>query len=319
MSEMLEKTIHTQQFFAADAKTKCVEWIKKTFDEIGPDCKAVVGISGGKDSTIVAALCVEALGIDSVVGVLMPCVDENELREKLAFNALSVFMSSNNYVFRDTSEDEISKLKKLNSAAKAQLDGYEVCKLLGIHCYCVNIKNIVDSVIRPFSYSEMRLKLSDQALINILPRVRMTVLYAISQSLYGRVANTSNLSEIFLGYSTRWGDSVGDFAPLANLTATEVKAIGHELALDFGLPEYLIEKTPDDGLTGKSDEDNFGFTYEELDKFIRTGLCPNDNVRNLIIDRHQKNLFKSKPIVSFDWYKTFQKQNLINNDKNKGN
>ena len=305
MSEMLKKTIHTQQFFAADAKTKCVDWIKKTFDEIGPDCKAVVGISGGKDSTIVAALCVEALGRDRVVGVLMPCVDESELRERMTSNMLSVFESSDNYVIKPSSENEIASIKKLNAAAKAQIDGYTVCDFLGIHCYCVNINNIVNSIIRPFDSTGMHLKLSDQALINILPRVRMTVLYAISQSVNGRVANTSNLSEIFLGYSTRWGDSVGDFAPLANLTVTEVKAIGHELELELGLPGYLIEKIPDDGLTGKSDEDNFGFTYEELDKFIRTGIHETDSTGILIVERHHKNQFKSKPIVSFDWYETY--------------
>jgi len=308
MDEMLNKTIHTKQFLAADAKRRCVDWIKKTFDEIGPDCKAVVGISGGKDSTITAALCVEALGKERVVGVLMPCIDEDDLREKLPARALSLFGSSSNYTIKPDSKAELLAMKKLNAAVSAQVDGYKVCEFLGIQCYCININHIVNAITRPFNYAEMKLKLSDQALINILPRVRMTVLYAVSQSINGRVANTSNLSEIFLGYSTRWGDSTGDFAPLANLTVTEVKAIGHELEYELGLPSYLIEKTPDDGLVGKSDEDNFGFTYKELDDFIRTGKHDTDAAGILMIERHRKNLFKSKPIVSFDWYEIFPEE-----------
>ena len=112
-------------------------------------------------------------------------------------------------------------------------------------------------------------EISRQTIINMPPRLRMTTLYAISQSLNGRVANTCNLSEDWVGYSTRYGDAAGDFAPLGGLTVAEVKAIGREL----GLPMDLVDKTPSDGLSGKSDEDNLGFTYAVLDRYIRTGVC----------------------------------------------
>ena len=125
----------------------------------------------------------------------------------------------------------------------------------------------------------------------------MTTLYAMSQTLNGRVANTCNLSEDWIGYSTRWGDSVGDFSPLSNLTKTEVKKIGHIL----GLPKDLVDKVPSDGLCGKTDEDNFGFTYDVLDKYIRTGKIDNLEIKNKIDNMHQKNLFKLQLMQSFDY------------------
>lgn len=139
------------------------------------------------------------------------------------------------------------------------------------------------------------LKISDQTKVNLPPRIRMATLYAVSQSLNGRVANTCNLSEDWLGYSTRYGDSVGDFSPLANLTVTEVKAIGYEC----GLPEKFIEKIPSDGLCGKTDEENFGFSYAVLDKYIRTGEIENPEVKKKIDLLHEKNLFKMSPMPCY--------------------
>ena len=143
------------------------------------------------------------------------------------------------------------------------------------------------------------IEISRQTVINMPPRLRMTTLYAISQSMNGRVANTCNLSEDWVGYSTRYGDAAGDFAPLGGLTVAEVIAIGKEL----GLPTELVEKTPSDGLSGKSDEDNLGFTYAVLDRYIRTGVCDDPKVKASIDDKHAKNLFKLQPIPHFD-YKT---------------
>jgi NAD+ synthase len=138
-------------------------------------------------------------------------------------------------------------------------------------------------------------KFPDQALINLPPRMRMATLYMVSQSVGGRVACTDNLSESYIGYSTRWGDSVGDFCPLANFTSEEVVAVGDAL----GLPYELTHKVPSDGLCGKTDEDRFGFTYEVLNKYIRTGVCEDEETKKKIDEMHQKNLFKLQPIPSF--------------------
>lgn len=123
----------------------------------------------------------------------------------------------------------------------------------------------------------------------------MSTLYAVSQSMNGRVANTCNLSEDWVGYSTRYGDAAGDFSPLSNLTVTEIKQIGKVL----GLPNNLIDKVPTDGLCGKTDEDNFGFTYDVLDKYIRTGEIEDEEVKKRIDMMHEKNLFKLQLMPSF--------------------
>ncbi len=240
-------------FDAVKVKNDCVEWIRNWFEHNGKGCNAVIGISGGKDSSVVAALCVEALGNDRVVGVLMP----------------------NDY--------------------QADLDdSYVVCEYLGIKYMVVNIGSTVDSLkyhIRKY------VELSDQTIINIPPRIRMATLYAVSQSVNGRVACTDNLSESYIGYSTRWGDNVGDFCPLAKLTADEVVAIGDAC----GLPYELTHKTPSDGLCGKTDEDNFGFTYEVLNKYIRTGICDDEEAKAKIDRMHEKNLFKLMPMPVFEY------------------
>ena len=139
------------------------------------------------------------------------------------------------------------------------------------------------------------LELTSQTLINLSPRIRMSTVYAVSQSCNGRVANTCNLSEDWVGYSTRYGDAAGDFSPLAHLTVQEVKAIGREL----GLPNELIEKVPSDGLCGKTDEDNLGFTYAELDKYIREGIIEDENKKKRIDTLHERNLFKLELMPSF--------------------
>ena len=239
-------------FDAQKIKNDCVNWIKDFFNNNGPDCNAVVGISGGKDSSIAAALCVEALGKDRVIGVLMPQGEQHDI-----------------------------------DAA------YLLVNHLGIKHFVVNIKDSVDGLLKNMPKD---LEITPQSLQNLPPRIRMSTLYAVSQSCNGRVVNTCNLSEDWVGYSTRYGDSVGDFSPLSFLTVTEVKQIGHLL----GLPEELVEKTPIDGLCGKSDEENLGFTYAELDVYIRTGEIE-DGEKKAKIDRlHRLNLFKLQLMPTFD-------------------
>lgn len=239
-------------FDAKRVKDECVAWIREFFEENGKGCNAVLGISGGKDSSVVAALCVEALGKDRVIGVLMPCGEQPDID-----------------------------------------CAYMLVNHLGIKYYVVNIKDAVDGVKNSMSKS---IEITDQARINLSPRIRMATVYAVSQCFNGRVANTCNLSEDYVGYSTRYGDAAGDFSPLAHLTVDEVKKIGKEL----GLPTELVEKVPSDGLCGKIDEDNLGFTYAELDRYIRTGEI-DDKAKKERIDRlHKQNLFKLLPMPSFD-------------------
>ncbi len=238
-------------FDAVKVKNDCVNWIKDFFEKNGPDCNAVVGISGGKDSSVAAALCVEALGRDRVIGVLMPQGEQHDIDM-----------------------------------------AYLLVNHLGIKHYEINVKDAVEGVLKNMPEN---LNVSVQSRVNLPPRIRMSVLYAVSQSLNGRVVNTCNLSEDWVGYSTRYGDAAGDFSPMANLTVTEVKEIGRVL----GLPDELVDKVPIDGLCGKTDEENLGFTYAELDVYIRTGKIDDPEKKALIDRKHKMNLFKLQLMPSF--------------------
>lgn len=248
-------------FNARQTTEDVVEWIRKFFDRNGKGCNAVIGISGGKDSSVTAALCVKALGKDRVIGVLMPNGTQNDIDMSLKLvNHL------------DIKSVEIN----IEEAFQGVLNGMKASKHY----------NGYDNT-----------DISVQSKINLAPRIRMSVLYAVSQSNNGRVANTCNLSEDWVGYSTRYGDSVGDFSPLAKLTVNEVKEIGREL----GMPDELIDKIPSDGLCGKTDEDNLGFTYAELDKYIRTGICENPHTKALIDRKHEQNKFKLELMPCFEY------------------
>ena len=237
-------------FDALKVKNECVEWIRQFFEENGKGCNAVIGISGGKDSSITAALCLEALGKDRVIGVLMPNGEQSDI--------------------------DMAKL---------------LVKHLDIKHFIVNIKDAVDGVTNAIPF-----ELSEQSRINLPARIRMSTLYAVSQSNNGRVANTCNLSEDWVGYSTRYGDAAGDFSPVSHLTVQEMRAIGRVL----GLPKVLVEKAPSDGLCGLTDEDKLGFTYAELDRYIREGVIE-DQEKKARIDRlHKLNLFKLRLMPSFD-------------------
>lgn len=242
------------QFDAKKTKNEIIQWIREYFRRNGADCNAIVSMSGGKDSTIVAALCVEALGADRVIGVIMPDV----------------------------------KMEDFSLAA-------EICDYLNIEHVDINIGTAVTSLMTELESNDINT--SNNAATNLPARIRMASLFLVAQSCNGRVANTCNYSEDYVGWATLFGDGAGQFSPLSKLTVTEVKQIGYEL----GLPKKYIEKAPSDGLTGKTDEDNFGFTYEFLDRYIRTGDYGNDTATAAKIDKmHDANLFKLLPMPCYN-------------------
>ena len=229
---------------------KIARWIRDWFEEHGRGAKAVIGISGGKDSTVTAALLVKALGKDRVHGVIMP-----------------------NGEMPDTE------------------DALEVVHFLDIPYSVINIRDAYEGLLKAIGQEN---HVTQDMKINIPPRLRMTTLYAVAQSFEegGRVANTCNASEDYVGYSTKYGDAAGDFSPLSSFTVTEVLAIGDEM----GLPSHLVHKVPSDGLSGMSDEDKLGFTYEALDRYIRTGVCEDPETKEKIDRKHKANLHKLLPM-----------------------
>lgn len=245
-------------FDAIKEKENVVKWIRQFFEENGKDCNAVLGISGGKDSSVAAALCVEALGKERVIGVLMPNGTQSDI--------------------------DMSKL---------------LVEHLGIKNIVVNIADGYNGLLNAIKNGETKtldLELSNQTLINLAPRLRMATVYAISQSMNGRVVNTCNLSEDWVGYSTRYGDAAGDFSPLSHFTVQEVKELGRVC----GLPECLVEKAPSDGLCGKTDEDNLGFTYAMLDKYIREGIIDDAEKKVLIDNKRKWNKFKLELMPAYE-------------------
>lgn len=239
-------------------KTEAViNWIREQFKDI-PDGKAIIGISGGKDSTIAAALCVRALGADRVVGVLMP-----------------------------------------QGAQKDINDSREVCEHLGIYHMEINIgyvcSHLCGLIDEEYDFDKCCIN-NPMIKTNLPARIRMTTLYAVA-ALYpnSRVVNTCNYSEDFVGYSTKYGDAAGDFSPLGGLTVREVLEIGD----DLGLPKHLVHKPPSDGMCGKTDEDNLGFTYEELDGFLlgESSLAP--ETMSKVARLHKATRHKYAPMPTF--------------------
>lgn len=235
-------------------KDRIIQWLQK-YKEL-TNCKGVVlGVSGGKDSTVVAMLSKLVFG-DNIVGVIMP-----------------------------------------NGAQKDIDDAIKVCQVLNIEYKIVNIKETYDALLK-----DMPIKISDKSKTNIPPRLRMTTLYAIAQTLGYRVIGTGNASERTVGWTTKWGDGAYDFNPIACLTCTEVVKLGIELAKEFGLDETLINKKPADGLTGKSDEDNFGFTYKQLDDWILLGTSGNNEIDDKIQLLRERGMHKQSMPKIFDPY-----------------
>lgn len=242
---------------AKPLKEGLVKWIKNWFEENGKDCNAVIGISGGIDSSVAAALCVEALGNERVIGVMMPKSDSA-------------------------------------SAKDDENHGNILIEHLNIKSYTVSIGDAVNSIVHNIIASGCS-NITLQTEINLPPRIRMATLYAVSQSNNGRVINTSNLSESYVGYDTRYGDSVGDVSPLGNLTKTEIRMLAKEL----GLPDKLVNRIPADGLCGMTDEERFGFSYDVLDKYILSGVIEDEEIKKKIDDMHNKNLFKRREMSVF--------------------
>ena len=222
-------------------------------EQVG-DGKVLLALSGGVDSSVVAALCAEALGKDRVIGVLMPNGEQHDI--------------------------DMSRL---------------LVEHLGIRHYVINIKNGYDGLLGEIT--DKLGSVSRDTTINLAPRLRMATLYAVGQSNNGRVANTCNLSEDWVGYSTRYGDNAGDFSPLSMLCVREVKAVGRVL----GLPETLIEKVPIDGLCGQTDEEKLGFTYETLDHYIREGVCEDAEIKARIDRLYALNRFKVRYMDVFPY------------------
>ena len=243
-------------FDAEKVKNDIVKWIREWFENNGPGCNGVVAVSGGKDSSVVAALLVEALGKDRVIGVMLP------------------------------------------RGVQPDIDmSYLLVKHLGIKSYEINVGETIDALEREMKNVMGEDTVSTQAIVNLPPRVRMAATYAVSQSVNGRVANTCNLSEDWVGYATRYGDNAGDFSPLSRLTVQEVKAVGRVL----GLPDVLVDKVPSDGLQAKTDEDNLGFTYAVLDRYIREGVIDDPETKKRIDHLHKINAFKLKYMDCFEY------------------
>lgn len=252
---------------------ECVNWIKEYFKD-NPDGKAIIGISGGKDSTIAAALCVEALGADRVIGVMMPCRGQKDIN-----------------------------------------DSVEVCNLLNIEHFFIDIGEMYHDLRDRVMLVTRSEGVTSLFSTNTPARLRMTTLYGVA-AMYpnSRVVNTCNRSEDYVGYSTKYGDAAGDFSPLGNLTVREVLEIGDEL----GLPAHLVHKAPSDGMCGKTDEDNLGFTYNELDDFLLgTGKVSEETMAK--IERlHFATRHKYEPIPAYnpnEWVVDLEQLSLFDNDK----
>lgn len=243
-----------------EIKDRLVDWIRDYFDHNGPGCTAVVGISGGKDSSVTAALCVEALGKDKVLGVLMPDGIQSDIADAIAL------------VEHLDIKHLVVNIGDTTKALTAAIEGAEGFDLVAA-------------------------SMSRDSIINMPARLRMTTLYAVGQSLPkgGRVANTCNRSEDYVGYSTKYGDAAGDFSPLQNILVEEVRQLGHEL----GLPDFFINKTPSDGLSGQTDEDKLGFTYAQLDHYILTGQCQDPEIQAKIDSMHAMNMHKLQLMPAF--------------------
>ena len=243
--------------FDVEKVTKdCILWIKNWFEKNGPGCNAVLGLSGGKDSTIVAKLCVEALGADRVIGVMMP-----------------------------------------NGIQKDISDSQRVCEFLCIKNYTINIEGAVNSTLNQMK--ECGIEISEQTRTNLPARIRMSTLYAVSQSNNGRVLNTCNYSENYVSWETKFGDGAGDLSPLGYLTVREVLAIGDYL----GLPSALVHKTPIDGLNTNTDgsyvtdEQGLGFSYDELDDYLLDDVKPSPEKLERIEKLHERGIAKNRMLT----------------------
>lgn len=244
------------RFDAETVRDRLVELIRETAATQGFS-RVVVGVSGGKDSTVTAALCARALGKGNVYGVMLP----------------------------DGEQKDIS-------------DSRAVCEALGIRQRTVNIdaihqalKAVTDQNGNTEGDGEFSVPVSRASDINVGPRLRMTVLRYIAQALDARLAGTGNLSEVTTGYCTKDGDTSCDFAVLGKLTSVEVVQVGLTMP---ELPGELVQKTPSDGLSGKSDEENMGLKYADIHRYLREGSCGDPQTDEKIRKREAANMHKRR-------------------------
>jgi NAD+ synthase len=244
--------VKNYEFNAKAVADKLVLWLRNYFDNNGNPLNAVIGISGGKDSTVVAAALVKAIGPCRVYGILMPNGTQSDIA-----------------------------------------DSYAVCEHLGLTPYVCNIAAAYNRIVKS---AGDHFSPSNQANINLAPMMRMSMLKFISQCVNGRFTCNGNKSELFLGWYTLGGDDQGNVRPLANLTVTEVIEVGKAL----GIPDWMVDKKPSDGLCGQTDEDKFGFSYKVLDHYIRTGECEDPEIKAKIDAMHNRNAFKLQPMPEFN-------------------
>lgn len=268
---MEKKYDFTPQLAFANIETHMKIWAEQTNAK-----NFVVGISGGKDSTVVAMLLCAIFGKERVYGVMMPQGEQSDIH-----------------------------------------DSIDVCNILGIRHTTVNIGGSVSAITDEIykNRSKSGIYPTKDMDINLPARIRMSTLHAIGQCVDGRVINTSNLSEDMVGYATQFGDNAGAYAPLQGLTVTEVKELGKYLIEVLGisvvsLMTNLIDKTPVDGLQAQTDEQRLGFTYADLDKFIRLNEG-SDEFKTMIRKKYKQNKFKLKivqmPQPDFSYLPNFVK------------
>ena len=228
------------------------EFIKDYFvNNATPDTKAVIGISGGKDSTIAAKLLVDALGKHRVIGVMMPQDVQRDI-------------------------DDSRKVCELLDITACEIDIGPACAAL------------YRSIDEAYDYDHTTVTNIPAITTNTPSRIRMTTLYAVAATIGGRVCNTGNASEAFVGYTTKYGDLAGDFALLKNFTVSEIFEIGDYL----GLPYDLVHKTPSDGMSGKSDEENTGVPYRVIDDYLMYGIYPDQFYYEKMMAAYNRNIHK---------------------------
>ena len=244
------------------ARDRLVEELRK-LAERQRFTRVVVGISGGKDSTVTAAVCARALGPENVYGVMLPDGEQKDISDsRLVCEALGI-------------QKRTVNIGRMHAA----------------------LRSVTDQTESAVAEGEFRIPLSRESDINVGPRLRMTALRYIAQALGARLAGTGNLSEATVGYCTKDGDTSCDFSMLGALTSVEVVLVGLTMP---ELPRALVEKTPADGLSGLSDEERMGIRYADIHRYIREGTCGNPDVDEKIRAREQANMHKRRMPVILD-------------------
>lgn len=263
-------------FHPEEIRDRLVAAIRKTAEAQGFR-KVVLGISGGKDSTVTAALCARALGAENVYGVMLP-----------------------------------------DGVQKDLADSRRVCCALGIQHRVINIgaihdalRAVTDQQGETAEAGEFTIPVSRQSSTNVPPRLRMTTLRYIAQALNARLAGTGNLSESTVGYCTKDGDTSCDFSVLGRLTSVEVVEVG--LTMEE-LPRDLVIKTPADGLSGLSDEENLGLRYADIHSYLRYGTCGNAETDGKIRKREEASMHKRRMPLILDPFTEDQAEENRNKD-----